>query len=207
MVIRNFFIAFSMLVLTALSTQAQNSGVGFKGGVNMTKLTSEQPADYDFGYYGGVFLSLPVNQALSIQPEFIYTKYKSTSEYSLAGANYTNEYELDAIQIPLMGKVHFAQILFLEVGPQASFLLSQKQTKTVESSLGGGTTTTEEDLSYKEIEWYINMGAGIELPVGLHLNVRYNLGMNNLNDDSSDDNEVRTRMWQVGIGYRFGSSN
>ncbi|MCX2743604.1 porin family protein [Mangrovivirga sp. M17] len=205
--IRKIIFASLVLLFSVFMSNAQSSGVGLKGGVNMTKLTTNQPSDYDFGYYGGVFLHLPVNEIFRLQPELIYTKYATTSSYESLGVSYTNDYEMNAIQLPIMGQFYFGEIFYLEAGPQASFLVNQKVTETVDSSVGGGTTTTEEDLSYKETEWYLNFGGGLNLPFGLQVNIRYNLGMNNLNDDSSDDNEIRTRMWQVGLGYKFGSGN
>lgn len=204
---RKIFLTSVLLLFVGFISNAQSAGVGIKGGVNMTKLTTEQPSDYDFGYYGGVFINLPVNQVFRLQPELIYTKYATSSSYELTGVTYTNDYELNAIQIPLMGHFHIGNILYFEAGPQASFLVSQKVTQTVDSSVGGGTTTTEEDLSYKETEWFLNLGGGLDFPFGLQVNIRYNLGLNNLNEDNSDDNEIRTRMWQVGVGYKFGAGN
>ncbi|QCK16291.1 porin family protein [Mangrovivirga cuniculi] len=207
MKIRKIFFASLVLLFSVFISKAQSAGAGIKGGINMTKLTTEQPSDYDFGYYGGVFLNLPVNNTFRLQPELIYTKYATTSSYESLGVTYTNDYEMNAIQLPIMAHFHLGEMIYFEAGPQASFLVNQKVTQTVDSSVGGGTSTTEEDLSYKETEWYLNLGGGLSLPFGLQVNIRYNLGLNNLNEDNSDDGEVRTRMWQVGVGYKFGSGN
>ena len=66
------------VVLTAFSAVAQTK-FGVKGGMNFTFFNEDQAqfgeqAQVDIGYFGGVFLNVPISEKVHIQPEVLYNR-------------------------------------------------------------------------------------------------------------------------------------
>lgn len=117
--------------------------------------------------------------------------------YSSEGAKgqdvFTNE-EVDAeisfINIPILAKFYVVEGFNIHAGPQLGIVVDAD----------GGT----DDL--KSTNFSLSFGAGYELPTGLFFDARYNLGVSDILDvDGTEfaDFEMKTRNFQVGVGYRF----
>ena len=83
----------------------------------------------------------------------------------------------------------------LQAGPQAGFLIS------AETKNNGTSTDHKDDL--KPIDLALSIGASyIYPPTGVGVDARYNMGLSNINENSSVNST--NRGFQVGIFYIFG---
>lgn len=73
-------LSFFIILLCSIQfcyTQSKSTNFGIKGGVNLTfyKVTEasfgEDP-EVGVGYYGGLFVDIPIEETLSLQPELLY---------------------------------------------------------------------------------------------------------------------------------------
>ena len=93
---------------------------------------------------------------------------------------------------------------FAVVGPAFGFNTSAKQ-KTEGTVEDDGENDISDDV--KGLEYSLVFGAGVKFGQA-SVEVRYDLGLNNLNDfpEGSEDSEsAKTRTWSILFGYGWGS--
>jgi hypothetical protein len=176
-----------IIVLVTLSigitnSTAQTVKLGVKAGLNYANFTgSDIQTDAITSYHAGLVVEIGLLDSFSIQPELLY---------STQGASYENaidEYknELGYIAIPVMAKIYLSDSFSLELGPQASFLLSKKD----EFNLG----------DYNSFDFSANAGLGIKLTKSLFLQARYSLGLTEVSKNAN----VKNNVIQVSAGIIF----
>lgn len=200
---------------------AQEVTVGVKGGLNVADLTIDDPEepevdlDTKTGFSGGVFGQFVLGDYLAIQPEALFTQ-KGAKESDQEGEF---KLKLDYIEIPvlLMARIptqgNFRPLFFL--APVVSFESTCKLQGSsdgvsidVDCDQAGELTGGEFELETKSIDFGLAFGAGGELDLNqlmLQLDVRYNLGLTDLNDSpGAEEVSVKNRTWSfmAGIGYR-----
>lgn len=178
--------AFLLLSFGAFA-QAQLA-VGVKGGLNFAKLdgtsvegTYKGRTGYHFGAFGLIKLS-----KIGIQPEVLFSNQGSKIK--------TNTGDFDAnfsyINIPILIKLYTVAGINLQAGPQFGFLSrAEIDNKDVKST-------------YKNSDVSLALGAGWDLPFGLTVDARYNLGLTKIDDTAAADN-VKNQVWQVSVGYKL----
>ncbi|MDH5380769.1 MAG: PorT family protein [Cyclobacteriaceae bacterium] len=183
-----------LLVVSSVSMAYSqvNFSAGLKGGVNFANLQGGNANDvYDnrTGYHAGAFLSFKA-QRFGFQPEIIISS--QGSKVTTAIINYTDR--MDYLNIPVLLKFYPADFLSFQFGPQFGILMKQK--RSIGSSADLITVYKESDLS-------LVVGVGIELPMGLNLEGRYNIGISNVNDDPLIVSEIENQVYQVSVGFRL----
>lgn len=182
---------FAVLILTMLSfsIQAQSIRLGIKAGVNYANQTGSEitinstnyKTDAITSYHAGLVAEIRLLESFAIQPELLY---------STKGATYKNaivefENKLGYISIPVIMKIGLSKSISLELGPQASFLLSEsnefdyKNTETFEFSAVGGL--------------------GLKVTKNLFLQARYGLGLT----DATKNAEIKNSVVQISAGILF----
>jgi hypothetical protein len=178
------------------SAQAQFA-VGIKGGLNFANLDVSKSAgeNYDSrtGYHAGAFALIKLG-FIGIQPELIFSR--QGSKYTFNSANYDLNY--DYINVPVMAKFYLPLGLNLQAGPQFGFL-----TKAQLKQTAGGSGSQDIKSYSKNADVAIGLGAGWDLPFGLTVDARYNLGVSKVNDNSSTSGNVKNRVFQVSVGYKL----
>lgn len=178
-----------MLVLLVLGTgisQAQLLKFGIKGGLNFANYTGGSVSGIDFktitSYHAGIVTELKVFENFAIQPELLY----STQGSELKGLGDQVKNELGYISIPVLAKFYLtSNELSLELGPQASFLVSERNevssndTNSFEFGLAGG-------LSYK-------------ITKSIFVSGRYVAGLT----EAKKDADVKNSVIQFSVGYLF----
>lgn len=195
---------------------------GIKGGVNIAKLSDKDfPSAAEFssktktGFYGGIFMNLPMGDVLKFQPELVYSLQgaKNSAKTTVGTSTFTTSYKthLHYINLPLMFQARPSDGgFYVELGPQLSYLISAKD-KDISTS-GGGTTTSEIDIKdqLKKFDVAASGGIGFISRIGLGIDARYNWGFLNVLDDSKSGNisgtKLRNRVLQIGLFYQFGAS-
>ena len=84
-----------------------------------------------------------------------------------------------------MAKFNLSESMFLEVGPQGSFLLSKKDDVNIQD--------------YNTFDFSVNAGLGVKLTKNLFANARYNLGLTEIARDATAKNSVV----QLSVGLLF----
>lgn len=170
---------------------------GLKGGLNLTTLNLEDPeASYESrnGYHAGLFLRGKFNN-IGIQPEVLLFTQQGQLESSAFG---TAQERFTYLSIPLMIKFYPVGGLNLQLGPQFGFLLDGE--REYNTFLGGGTRDITE--YYKKADVALSVGGGYDFNFGLGLDVRYNLGIKDINN-VADGDEARSRIFLVSVGWNF----
>jgi hypothetical protein len=159
--------------------------------------------------HGGLFLNIPMGQTLNFQPELLYngvgSKFSSSTTVGTVINTETYEQDLSYISLPLMFQLRSTKGFFIELGPQASYLISAKQE-------GPGTTNTDNKKAFDKFDVAANGGIGWTSRVGLGINARYSYGLSNILEDGGGDNssndglELKNRVISVGLHYMFGAN-
>jgi hypothetical protein len=173
------------------AAQAQLA-LGIKGGLNFAKV-NESGLDNKTGIHAGAFLLVKASK-IGIQPEIIFSRQGFTEPDPLGKF----KTEIDYINIPIILKMYLAAGINLQVGPQFGFVSSAKQ----EIPSVGGKTDMDIKEFVKGTDLSLGLGLGWDLPFGLTIDGRYNLGLSKVNDDNGGD-DIKNQVIQISVGYKL----
>lgn len=169
---KTFFITATFLVIT-LSTQAQLVQFGLKAGLNYANLTGTKiQTDAITSYHAGLVSEIKLFGKFAIQPELIYTTQGAS--YENAGKEITNE--LGYLSIPVLAKIYLSKSFSLELGPQASFLLSEKNNFDVADP--------------NTFDFAIDAGLNLKITKSIFIQGRYVLGLTEVSPNADAKNSV-----------------
>ena len=175
-------------IVGAASAQAR---FGLKAGGSLTTLTGDvEGAKNKFGFNGGLVANLPFSDALSIQPEVLYSMKGAKADEGGDSGNLNLNY----IDIPVLLKYN-ADGLFFEAGPQLGIMTSAN----VKS---GGLSGDVKD-AFQTVDFGYAVGLGYMAESGPMVGLRYNGGITNVVKDSGDES-ARNSAFQLYVGYMFG---
>jgi len=185
--------AAAMLMISSAQAQhtSRHSAIGIKGGVNIYNLETDPDNNLDskIGFNAGLLGHVHLNKMWALQPEITYSSQGAKGE--IFGTDY--KLNLGYINVPVLVQYMFDNGFRIEAGPQVGFLINAK-------TKAGGTETDVKD-NFKTVDFGIGAGLSyVHPPTGLGIDARYNLGLSNINDNSSV-NEVKNRGAQIGIFY------
>lgn len=173
-----------LLVLALATTTGFTQSLGVKAGATYTTFKGNDAQDYEyrFGYTAGLVLQRHITDLIGIQAEALYTT-KGAKKTSTSGSNETEEaFRLNYIDVPVLFHVS-ASGLFFDLGPQASFISKASHVREVTS----GSTTTSSKTDVTDHPYTIDLGyvAGIGYRAnnGIGLEIRYNGGLKNIDDE------------------------
>jgi hypothetical protein len=186
-IMKKVFLAVVLFLGTAASIQAQLLKIGVKAGVNFANQTGDAFDAPDVekegitSYHAGLVAEIKLLDKFAIQPELLYSTQGAT--YKNAVEEFKNE--LGYLSIPVMAKFYLTDSFSLEVGPQASFLLNQK-----------------DDVAFEDPETFefgINAGLGFKITENFFIQGRYGLGLT----EASKDADVKNSTIQLSAGFMF----
>jgi hypothetical protein len=194
--------AFIILIIAVSETvNAQETAFGLKGGLNLTNLKVTDPqASYDtrVGYHLGIFLRAKYDR-VAFQPELLLYTQKNEINYFASAINAgTVENRFTYLAVPILLKFYIVSGLNLQAGPQLGFLLDGEQKWN--TALYKGTRDIKD--SYKGLDVALSLGAGWESPFGIEIDLRYNLGVKDINDVSSGE-PAKSRVFLLSLGWNF----
>ncbi len=183
---------YTLLFLTALiaaplvsQAQMDDSRIGIKGGLNISNFYRDNVGDQNarFGFNLGVFTELAVGESFSIQPELLLSTKGNRATYGtddgvldLVGAEGEVKTNLTYIDIPVLAKVTFGEIINVHVGPYASYLIGASA--STEGDLASGSEELNRD-NFKAWDYGLAAGLGVDLEA-VTIGARYNLGLVNV---------------------------
>jgi len=184
---KKIILAALLFVAASTTTQAQLVKFGVKAGVNFANQTGDVSTDFDIdkegitSYHAGLVAEIKLLDRFAIQPELLYSTQGATYKY--AAEEFKNE--LGYLSIPVMAKFYLTDSFSLEVGPQASFLLSEKDNVDFEDA--------------ETFEFGINAGLGFKLTENFFIQGRYGLGLT----EASKNADVKNSTVQLSVGFLF----
>lgn len=112
--------------------------------------------------------------------------FKPALQYSIEGVKHA---DISYVNVPLMLKYYIVEGFNLQAGPQLGILVDAE----------GGTD------GLKTSNFGINFGAAFEVIGGFFADTRHNLGLSNIADEDPGfgDFTLKTKGFQLGVGYRF----
>ncbi|UPQ79618.1 PorT family protein [Flavobacterium azooxidireducens] len=186
------------LILTALTcaaftisnaqtndSSASGASFGIKGGVNFSNLYTEDVDDNNVltSFNVGVFVSMPLTNFLSIQPEFLYSRKGAELVYDNAFASGTGKFKLNYIEAPILLKVNLTKNLNVHAGPYFAYLIDAQVT----NESGSGNFDFEENIDnddFNKFDYGISAGAGFDFE-SIGFGVRYNYGLSTVGKERS----------------------
>ena len=201
------FCVLIVFVIMVQPTFAQDNSLkfGVKGGLNFANFSWDIPegsfetvSAIKFGV-GGIML-YPLSELLDVQVELMYLQRGAKLD-EIEGMNLDRDWKYAYLSVPVLGRYNFGSgdaYTYAVAGPEFGFLLSAK------SEISG----VEEDIKdiIKSIDFGISLGAGVSTNMGstpVFGEIRYSLGLSNLNDDPDDDFSVKSRGIHLFVGMMF----
>jgi hypothetical protein len=187
---------------------AVNIDLGIKGGMSLAsyKWSDDTSASKSLtSPVFGVFAAFNFGKTFAIQPEVYWL--------TLGGKDINDEsidvYEyrmlLNYIHVPVLAKVHlikegkYRPVVF--AGPAVGFLMTAKQKFYLNGVL-------EDDMDIKPFLKSTNFsavfGAGLEVAMNklmLALDVRYDMGLTDINNKGTDALKLKALMFMLGVGF------
>jgi len=188
-------LAMALLLLT-VNAGAQHVNVGIKGGLNLYNIKNDNGAKYETkaGFNLGLIGHIHLDKQLALQPELVYSA--QGAKYTTAGVE--TKLNLGYINIPVLFQYMFDNGFRIQAGPQVGFLVTAK------SETGDVKTDVKDNL--KAVDLGLGMGISYVNPAtGFGIDGRYNLGLSNINENSSV--KSTNRGFQLGVFYLFKHRN
>jgi hypothetical protein len=175
---------------------AQGIQFGLKSGLNLAKFDSPPGSQFSPGFNGGVFAQFRMKKFI-VQPEILYSQQGSSEKVNFSSGGPPVVISLKSIfnylNIPILAKLKLGNIFNLQTGPQLGFILVAKfQNIQIAGSPYVDVRNIRTDFSFA-------FGAGTDLPVGITIDARYNLGLITVSSGGNAKNQVI----QLSVGYRF----
>jgi hypothetical protein len=179
-----------LLVMTAFSLlHAQETHFGLKAGVNISSATVDPGDNYGskVGFHGGGLAHIHISRSFAIQPEVVF---------SMQGGERKDEakFKFNYINIPVLAQYMTQNGFRLQTGPQLGILTSARRVER------GGDVERNVKENMKNIDFAWVFGAGFLFPGGVGIDARYNLGLTDIWETST---EVKNSVFQLGLFYQF----
>lgn len=197
-----------LTVLASTLSFAQQFGV--KAGLNLSDISNTSTAvdtKMKTGLYAGVTATFPITESYSIKPELVYNQMGAKTDlYDFGGiiGQVSTTTKLDYLSLPIMLQYNLPSNLYLEVGPEFSYMLSSNQTlNTVFLS-----PSTDINMDYlNRFNVGAGVGAGLKINENLGINARYTFGLTGIGKDGNVTDyflsNSKNNNLQVGLDFNF----
>jgi len=182
-------LSIALFSITTFVVQAQSVKLGVKAGINyanelgtgITINSTNYKTEAISSYHAGLVAEIGLFKGVAFQPELIYSTQGATYKDAL------NEFknELGYIAIPAVLKIDLNKSFSLELGPQASFLLSEKNSFDAKDA--------------NTFDFSVVGGLGLKITKSLFVQARYGLGLTEISKEAQTKNSVV----QVSAGILF----
>lgn len=199
------FILGALLTAGAQQAYAQAQlAIGLKAGPNFANINTDESASQNYknrtGFHGGAFVLIKAAK-FGVQPELIFSQQGSTVEIN----NENFESNFSYVNIPVIVKLYLAAGLNLQLGPQFGFVTKAEQ--PIQDQLNPGTykmTDIKDKMNSSDIT--AAMGLGWDLPFGLSIDARYNMGLSKIYKDApttQQTEDAKNQVFQLSVGYKL----
>lgn len=177
---------------------AQDIKYGVKAGLNLTNVVGDDVEDVDMksGLYLGAFLTVPLNDNLTFQPELLYSRQGWKEEVIMFGnAKEDVKIKTSYLNIPLLLKMGLgsSEKAHFYAGPQMGFLLK------AESEYDDNDNDIKD--VFDNVDFSLNIGFSFVVSDNMSLDVRYNRGISKIMDEGNI--KAYNSGFQLGASYTF----
>ena len=193
-----FVLAAALALSTAAFSQAQFS-IGLKAGPNFANIDTKSGFGENYknraGFHGGAFALIKVGK-IGVQPEVLFSQQGSkvtiNSQDLKSSFNYIN--------VPIIVKLYTVAGINLQVGPQFGFV-SSAESDYIDDM---GNVRSGQDIKdeLKSSDFSAALAVGWDLPFGLSIDGRYNLGLSDINKNAGAES-IKNQVWQFSLGYKL----
>lgn len=181
----------ALLLVSTTAVQAQLLKLGIKGGINYANQTgtnitvnsTNYKKEAITSYHIGLIAELPLGDKFSLQPELFYSTVGANYKAVDAAQDFKND--KGYVSIPVLAKVYLNKTFSLELGPQASFLLSNKKDFKINDT--------------KTFDFGLAAGLGIKVTEKIFVQGRYVVGLS----EASAQAKAKNSVLQVSAGFLF----
>ncbi|AWK02805.1 PorT family protein [Flavobacterium crocinum] len=186
---KKIIVAAVLFLATSATMNAQLLKLGVKAGVNFANQTG---GNFDgisvdkegiTSYHAGLVAEVKLLDKFSIQPELLYSTVGAKYKFDEVSEDIKNE--LGYITIPVMAKFYLNNTFSIEAGPQASFLVSERDNFNVNDG--------------ETFEFGLNAGLGVKLTESIFLQGRYGIGLT----EASKNADIKNSVFQISAGFMF----
>jgi hypothetical protein len=198
-----------VMVVTFVNAQDKRSSsneieFGLKGGLNFSNFSGDGSPTMKVGINLGFFGEYKVNEKFAIQPELLYSTQGTNLKYYYEESTETYDFELAYINIPIMAKYYVSEKFSLYAGPQFGFLLSANVDYYYEDIDGSFEGSEDNKKYFNSIDYGLNLGVGYCINNKLALDLRYNIGLNDVEKNSDlGVSGHSNKVIQLSFGYKF----
>lgn len=195
-----------MCCLLALGQQAfaqAELAIGIKAGPNFATIDTESSASTNYknraGFHGGAFVLVKAAK-FGIQPEIIFSQQGSKVEID----SKKFESNFSYVNIPVIIKLYTIAGINIQAGPQFGFVTNAEQ--PIQDQLNPGSYHVEDVKDkMKSSDFTVALGLGWDLPFGLTLDARYNMGLSKIYDEapSQQTSNAKNQVFQLSLGYKL----
>jgi len=196
-----------MIVVAAITANAQNLRFGIKGGLNFSKETKNEMVkqyiskDLSFrtGFHVGGVVNYALNSRWELETDLLYSmqgykdKIDVMAEQSLSNEDYTVTSHY--LNLPIAVKFFPVGGFYIECGPQWGYLLSKK-----DKIDNWDNTNMYRSGTTKKIDFGIFGGLGYRFKDNVFVEARY---INGFTGTSKKNDGGKNRNIQMSLGYLF----
>ena len=185
-----------------LSYSQTEFAAGIKAGPNFATLDTDASAGEIYenrtGWHVGAFMLIK-GEKFGFQPEVIFSQQGSKFKYNTNSPSLNQNFSY--VNIPLIFKLYTIAGINLQLGPQIGLLTSAEREDFVTGTSG---PISKEDIKsdLKKTDISLALGVGWDFPFGLSADVRYNVGVQDINE-ATDGEEAKSRVFQISLGWNF----
>lgn len=172
--------------------------VGIKAGPNFASIDTKANAGENYknrtGFHGGAFALIKLSK-VGIQPEVLFSQQGSKVKFNTQELDRNYSY----LNVPIMVKLYTIAGINIQAGPQFGFVMNAEKE---ELDVNGRITKEKVKDELKGSDLSLGLGLGWDLPFGLTVDARYNLGLSKINDKEAGQ-DAKNQVWQFSLGYKL----
>lgn len=182
-------------------SQAQFA-LGIKAGPNFSNIDTKSSAMANYknraGFHGGAFVLIKAAK-IGIQPEVIFSQQGSKVEIN--SQNFESNFSY--VNIPIILKLYTVAGINIQAGPQFGFITNAEA--PIQEQIGSPATVRDVKERMKSSDFTVALGLGWDLPFGLTIDARYNMGLSKIYDNapSQQTEDAKNQVFQVSLGYKL----
>jgi hypothetical protein len=174
--------------------------VGMTAGLNIANTVDAYDSRFSSssiaGINVGLTLEVPIAYPVSFAPEILFSQKGYSSD--LENARFTER--TNYIDIPLLAKFRVVRGFNFLIGPQLTFLTSQKDTYR-DFSTGAETRFDGHEGDQSYVAGVI--GISVDIARNVEIRGRYNIDLSRNSSNEADLPDFRNQVWQIGLGFKF----
>lgn len=200
---KQVLIVFCLLALGQQAFAQAQVAIGIKAGPNFATIDTKSSAAANYqnraGFHGGAFFLFKAVK-FGVQPEILFSQQGSKVEIN--SQNFESNFTY--VNIPVILKLYTVAGINLQAGPQFGFITNAET--PIQDQLNPGSYRMQDVKDkMKSSDFTLALGLGWDLPFGLSIDARYNMGLTRIYEDapSQQTEDAKNQVFQFSLGYKL----